>query len=102
MSLCKHWMISSIGRGMAGGTTVAACTAISLAWHYRMKVLLIHVKGRGEGVEKLFPPAFDVTRQAGTGGRLITPNGWSALARVLRHHQVEEESISSYMISVNE
>lgn len=100
MSLCKHWMISSIGRGMAGGTTVAACTAISLAWHFRMKVLLIHVKGRGEGVEKLFPPAIDVMRQAGAGGRLITPNGWSALARMLRHHQVGEESISSYMISV--
>lgn len=100
MPLCKHWMISSTGRGMAGGSTVAACTAISLAWQYRMNVLLIHVKGRGEGVERLFPPANDFVIEAGIGGRLTTPNGWSALARMLRHHQIEEESVSTYMTSV--
>lgn len=100
MSLCKHWMISSTGRGMAGGSTVAACTAISLAWQYRMSVLLIHVKSRGEGVERLFPPAIELVGEAGIGGRLTTPNGWSALARMLRHHQVDEESISTYMTSV--
>ncbi|WP_289355747.1 hypothetical protein [Paenibacillus sp. S-12] len=100
MPLCKHWMISSTGRGMAGGSTVAACTAISLAWQFRINVLLIHAKGRGEGVERLFPPSIDLVGEAGIGGRLTTPNGWSALVRMLKNHQVDEESISTYMTSV--
>ncbi|MBG9792701.1 permease component [Paenibacillus dendritiformis] len=75
---------------------MTACLGITLAWRFRLRVLLIHAEQRGRGLEALLPKP----EAAPSTHYRATPNGWGNLLRLLEHQQAEDDLFVSFTVPV--
>ncbi|WP_239327965.1 hypothetical protein [Paenibacillus sp. ACRRX] len=94
---CKHWCLSTASRHVFGQSTMASIIAVRLAVQHGMRVLIVHNDELNSGSEQLLCSSKLHSRHmiASTERYGDVPDGWTAVQRYLRSHQLNSELLVS-------